>query len=291
MNPDTRTPINANAPPRRLTRVAATALMLGVVGACMIAAPDTPAATATAATLQVYAAGSQRAPLTTIAQAYTARTGTRVQLTFGSSGLLRQRIQHGAAADVFASADVAQPQTLAQGGGWHAPVVFARNQLCLLSPRTLSITSATALATLLKPGVSIGTSTPHADPSGDYTWQLFHKADALHPGAYATLDAKAQKLVGGANSPKLEPPAGMNALAWLMQRHPVDVFVTYCSSASTAAHATPQLKVTTLPHELAVHATDAVTWRERSPAAADFVKALQGAAGRRALEAAGFVAP
>src|SRR5690606_17454898 len=39
------------------------------------------------------------------------------------------------------------------------------------------------------------TSTPKSDPSGDYAWQAFQRAEQVKPGAYAVLDAKALKLV------------------------------------------------------------------------------------------------
>ena len=72
------------------------------------------------------------------------------------------------------------------------------------------------LATLLRADVRVGTSTPKADPSGDYAWALFRRADKVQPGAYAQLDAKALKLTGGADSPK--PPAGRGTYAWVMDQ-------------------------------------------------------------------------
>lgn len=68
------------------------------------------------------------------------------------------------------------------------------------------MTTDNLLATLLQPGVRVGTSTPKADPSGDYAWAMFRRADAVQAGAYATLDGKALKLTGGLDSPK--SPAG-----------------------------------------------------------------------------------
>jgi ABC-type molybdate transport system substrate-binding protein len=38
--------------------------------------------------------------------------------------------------------------------------------------------------------VKLGTSTPLADPSGDYAWEVFRKADALRPGAFSKLEQK-----------------------------------------------------------------------------------------------------
>ena len=92
---------------------------------------------ADAAPVQVYAAGSLREAFTEIARDHEARTGQKVALTFGASGLLRERIEKGEPAQVFASADPDHPQRLAARGGWQAPVVFTRNALCALT-RSLS---------------------------------------------------------------------------------------------------------------------------------------------------------
>jgi hypothetical protein len=53
--------------------------------------------------VQVYAAGSLREVLTEIARDHEARTGQKTVLTFAASGLLRERIEKGEAAQVFAS--------------------------------------------------------------------------------------------------------------------------------------------------------------------------------------------
>ena len=48
--------------------------------------------------------------------------------------------------------------------------------------------------------LKLGTSTPRADPSGDYAWEVFRKADAIRPGAFATLSHKALQLTGAPSS-------------------------------------------------------------------------------------------
>jgi molybdate transport system substrate-binding protein len=54
----------------------------------------------------VFAAGSLRAVLSDIATGFTRDTGTEVRFTFGPSGLLKERIEKGEVADVFASANM-----------------------------------------------------------------------------------------------------------------------------------------------------------------------------------------
>lgn len=247
-------------------------------------------ASANDSTISLYAAGSLRPALTAIAHAYETRTGQHVALTFGASGLLRQRIQDGAAAQILASADMAQPEALARGGDWRQPVVFARSKLCLLTRKTLAITPTTVLATLLQPDVRIGTSTPGSDPSGDYTWQLFHQADKLQPGAYATLNAKAIKLVGGPMAPKV--PAGQNAVTWSFAHGKIDVFVSYCNSAHKLQRQNPALKVVALPSDLSVAAAYGMTVRNDAPAAArQFAAALLAAPAQKIFRQNGFSTP
>ena len=57
---------------------------------------------------------------------------------------------------------------------------------------------------MLEKDVKVGTSTPKADPSGDYAFEVFRKADAIKAGAQAKLEKKALQLTGSANS---MPPA------------------------------------------------------------------------------------
>jgi molybdate transport system substrate-binding protein len=207
---------------------------------------------AMAADLGLYAAGSLKAALNDVARAYQEQYGTAVAPTFAASGLLRQRIEGGEAPDVFASANMAHPQALADAG-WGGPVaLFARNRLCALAQPGLDVDTATLLDTLLDDAVRLGTSTPKADPSGDYAWQLFEKADALRPGAFATLDAKALQLTGGPESEK--PPEGRNTYAWVMEEESADLFLTYCTNAVLAQKEVPALQIVAVPEELSVGA-------------------------------------
>ncbi|MCW8176592.1 molybdate ABC transporter substrate-binding protein [Verminephrobacter aporrectodeae] len=272
---------------RATAAIAACAMLLG---AC--STPTAPGADvdADADAVQVYAAGSLRPALTEIAREHQARTGQKVALTFGASGLLRERIEKGAPAQLFASANTAHPERLAAGAGWQAPVVFARNTLCALGSEKIDATPDTLLATLLRSDVRVGTSTPRADPSGDYAWEFFRRADALRPGAYALLDAKALKLTGGADSPT--PPAGRNAYLWLMEQDRADVLLTYCTNAVAARAERPRLRVLPLPPALQVGAAYAMTLRQgAAPAAQAFALALRQPAAQAALQRLGFELP
>src|SRR4051794_19487523 len=59
--------------------------------------------------------------------------GAVVELSFAGSQLLRTQIEQGAAADVFASADVVSADALKQSGHLRSYVVFTRNALTLVT--------------------------------------------------------------------------------------------------------------------------------------------------------------
>ena len=269
-------------------------LMLGVavLSGCATQQAATPAQPAAAVgdPVQVYAAGSLRDALTEIARDHEARTGQKVVLTFAASGLLRERIEQGAHAQVFASADTKHPQRLANQGQWQAPVVFTRNTLCALAQGAVAVTSDTLLSTMLQPQVRLGISTPKADPAGDYAWALFQKAEALQPGATARLEAKALQLTGGANS--AQAPAGRNTYAWVMEQNRADVFLTYCTNAVAARAEVPSLQVVAVPEALQVGAAYGLTVRAGAPAQAQaFAQAVLQPPAQAVFRRLGFAAP
>lgn len=262
---------------------------LGLAG-CGSAVKAPMTAEASGPPVQVYAAGSLREAFTAIASEHEARTGQKIVLTFGASGLLRERIEKGEPAQVFASADTDHPRRLAEQGGWQPPVVFTRNALCALTSDKLAATPATLLATMLQPSVRVGISTPKADPAGDYAWALFGKADALQSGATARLQAKALKLTGGADSPK--PPPGRGTYAWVMDQSQADVFLTYCTNAVSAQKEVPRLRIVEIPPELQVGAAYGVTVRIGAPQTADaFLRALLAPPAQAVFNRFGFRQP
>lgn len=244
---------------------------------------------ASAGSLQLYAAGSLKQALGDVAAAYERTYQIKVATQFGPSGLLRKSIEGGERPDVFASADMTHPEKLA-AGGWGGPVVlFVRNQLCALAQPNLSVTGENFLTTLLDPKVNVGTSTPKADPSGDYAWELFQKADAMKKGSFAALSGKALQLTGGPNSPK--PPEGRNAYGWVMSERKADVFLTYCTNAVLAQKEVQALKILRIPDELAVGADYGLLVREDAPSEAwRLAMYVLSPAGQKILRQYGFEA-
>jgi molybdate transport system substrate-binding protein len=244
-----------------------------------------------AAPLRVYAAGSLREALTEVARAYESRTGVKTQLTFGASGLLRERIEKGEPAQVFASADTQHPQRLysAMGSAWAQPTLFVRNQLCALAVPQLNADSGKLLDLMLDPAIKLGTSTPKADPSGDYAWEVFRKAEALKPGAYTALDAKALKLTGSAEAP--QPPPGRSTYEWLITEGRADLFLTYCTNAVAVRKEVPRMNVVQMPPALQLSAAYGLIARSGDAAAGQFAAYLLTPEAQEVFRRFGFGAP
>lgn len=214
-------------------------------------------------TLTLYAAGSLKAALGDVAASYEKTYQTRITKKFGPSGLLTKAIEGGETPDLFASANMEHPRKLA-AGGWGGPVVlFARNQLCALAQPGVDATMHTLLNTLLDPKIRVGTSTPKADPSGDYAWELFRKADMIWKGSFATLSGKALQLTGGPDSEK--PPEGRSPYGWIMGEKRADIFLTYCTNAVMAQEEVKGLRIIGIPEELSVGADYGLLVRKGAP--------------------------
>ena len=101
-------------------------LVLGAI----VALAMTPAM---AEEVTLFAAGSLKAALSEVAKDYSTAYGVPVDTSFGPSGLVRERIEAGEAAHVFASANMRHPRTLESAGKGGPVALFARNRLCGLA--------------------------------------------------------------------------------------------------------------------------------------------------------------
>jgi len=246
---------------------------------------------ARAQSVDLVAAGSLTLALSEVAQAFTATTGIKVTQTYSPSGTLRQEIEAGLRPDVFASADTASPQTLAQEGLAGPLQVFASNQIVAVfrSGFGQTVSPANLLSVLLDASTRIGTSTPVADPLGDYTQQIFQKADAIVPGAAATLEAKRDELVANPNAPSV--PAGANSTVYFLDTtQVVDVFISYVTSAVQARAIDPTLQIVYLPRELSVPAPYGLTvLNDASSDGQQFAQYILSPPGQQILASYGFL--
>ena len=236
--------------------------------------------------LHIFAAGSLTSAFSDMVKAFGAPEGDVAPPVFGPSGLLRSKIEHGERADVFASADMEQPRILAREHGGLPVVMFTRNRLCALGRTALGLTADNLLERLLDPKVRLATSTPGADPAGDYAWAVFARAEAIHPGAQATLQAKAMKLVGGPNTPPMVPGHGAVEGIFLADR--ADVMLGYCSGSGPVMHAVPGLVSVPLPASLSVGPAYGLIVLSDNPLAARFALFVMSEQGQAILRQHGF---
>ncbi|SRR5579883_39935 len=247
-------------------------------------------AAANAEEVRLYAAGSLRGALTDIAGTFESETGNHVEAKFGPSGVLKDEIANGAAADVFASANMEHPTALSDAHRSGPVYLFARNQLCALARAGLVADGSTLLERLLDPSVKLGTSTPKSDPSGDYAWEVFRRAEAIKPGAQAALERKALKLTGSPDS--AAPPPGRAVYGWHIAEGRADIFLAYCTAAGEAKKQYPDLEIVELPKELAVGADYGLTVITGAPpAAVQFARFILSERGQKILQSFGFRPP
>jgi molybdate transport system substrate-binding protein len=246
------------------------------------------ASSASATDIRVMAAGSLKDAFTAIFADYGKHTGASFAPAWGPSGLLRDRLQKGEAFDVFASAALPHAQTLTDAEISGPSVLFTRNALCVVTTAANAVNTGNLIETLLKPDTKIGTSTPVSDPSGDYTWEIFHRIDAQRPGAFKTLSDKAQQLIGGPTSaPSVN---GRSPLLVALDDARIDLFVYYCSGAREIVKASSAYKSVELPGELSVGPEYGLTVsRKAQPGAADFAMYLLSPQGQASLKAFGFI--
>ena len=241
-------------------------------------------------TVLLHAAGSLRGALTEVGKAFEASGGGTVQAKYGPSGLLKDEIAGGARAEVFASANMEHPQALASAKKSGPVVLFARNRLCALVRPGLVVDSAGLLDRMLDPAVKLGTSTPKADPSGDYAFEVFARADKIKLGAKSALERKALQLSGGPAS--AAPPQGRSVYEWHVAEGRADIFLAYCTATRAAKQENPALQNVALPDALAVGADYGLTVvANASPAAYRLAMFILSSDGQRILAKHGFAAP
>ena len=227
-------------------------LAIAVLAALTAGAP----AASAAEPIRVYAAGSLVAPLDQAIAASGVAIDPATGPVYSPAGLLRQRIQNGEQADLYLSADVRGPRTLAAANPGAMVVPFARNRLCLYSKAPLGVSDDGLLGRLIDPAFRLATSTPGADPGGDYSIAIFSKADRLQAGSGKLLTDKALRLLGSPNA--MVPVAGKSPAASIFVADRADALLYYCSSYAEIAREVPGLAVRNLPPALDVTAVYAL---------------------------------
>ena len=256
------------------TAVTSIALLTAVVGHAETASGE----------LRVFGAGSLKAALSAVMADYTqSAPQVKIAAQWGPAGALREKLETGTAFDLYASAALGHAVTLERKGISGPAVVFARNTLCAVTPSGFALNTDNFAKKLLEPETRIATSTPKADPGGDYTWQMFERIDAVQPGAFKTLSTKAQQLYGSGVG---TAPA---RLTDFLDSGRADLLMVYCTSARAMTAGSPAYRVVTLPAELQVGADYALTVaRKAHPQASNLALYILSPAGQQRLAEFGF---
>jgi molybdate transport system substrate-binding protein len=232
--------------------------------------------------LQVYAAASLKAVLAQATKAYGAiHPDLKITVSTDSSTALLTKIQQGAPADVFLSADTKNPQALVDGGQASGGVVkFAGNLLTVIVP-TVNPAGIATPADLAKSGVKV-IACADGVPIQKYTAQWLDKVKAL-PAYGADFGTKVL-----ANVASKEDNVG--AIVTKVALGEGDAGIVYVTDAKTS----DKVKTIDIPAAENVPATyggvvvKASTNQEMASA---FLNWLAGADGQKILATFGFLPP
>jgi molybdate transport system substrate-binding protein len=148
-----------------------------------------------AQTLRVAAAADLQFAMNDLAGQFEKKTGTKVAVSYGSSGNFRAQIQNGAPFDLFFSADMSYPQQLVTEGlaETKSLIVYAQGHLVLWAPAGASLHLETSgLEALKDPRVQkVAIANPEYAPYGRAALAALQKA-----GLYEQIKSK---LVFGEN--------------------------------------------------------------------------------------------
>jgi molybdate transport system substrate-binding protein len=220
--------------------------------------------------LLVFSAASLTESLQDIGRDFEAKTGQKVDFSFGASNDLERQVEAGAPADVFFSADTAKMDALERKGLVRKSDrrEFLSNALVIVVPKasTAAITSARDLVALPR----IALADPAAVPAGIYAkkWLTAEGVwDVLEPKVVPTLDERAAlaAVAGG------DIPAG----------------IVYRTDAATSKDVRVAFTVTNGPPIM--YSVAPLTGSKQPRAAAAFVAFVDSREGRAVFESHGFI--
>jgi molybdate transport system substrate-binding protein len=206
------------------------------------------------------------------------RQGLRIELNLAGTQVLRTQIEQGAAADVYAFADLDDAQALNARGLVRAPRVFARNVLCVVTPA--GSTRVSALADLARPGVKVVMAAP-AVPAGRYAGEVLERLEKV--GGLAT-DYRARVLAN-----VVSQEANVRQVLAKVALGEADAGFVYVTDAA-GNDRVAALPIPDAANVVALYGIGLVR-ADASPEARAFVEAVLGPLGRRILKARGFRLP
>ena len=253
-------------------------------------------ASAEGSVITVFAAASLGEAFNTIAREYRLRhPGSEVVLNFDGSQRLRTQLEHGARADVFASADWHQMEAVeALGLTANSPVNFASNRLTIMGyvgsggnldgeisgSQTPSMSEFRGnLETLAKPGTKIVLGQQEV-PIGRYAEQLLNNIeDTPHLG---------QQLAHGLRANVVSHEASVRGIVQKVNLGEADAGVVYSSDARLSS---ADIRVLELPDSINVIAHYPIAALTATRGASNFVDFVLSEQGQQVLRSYQFGPP
>ncbi|HET6750165.1 MAG TPA: molybdate ABC transporter substrate-binding protein [Actinomycetes bacterium] len=249
----------------RLAAVLAAASL--VLAGCGGDEPSGGGTAASPAELKVFAAASLTAAFTEIGERFTAAGGTKVTFNFAGSQALATQIQQAAPADVFASADTANMDKLADLVG--TPQSFAGNQLQIVVEKG-NPKGVQGLMDLANPDLKVVLAAPDV-PAGRYAAESLAKADV-------TVEPVSQE-------------DNVKAVVTKVSLGEADAGIVYVTDVTAGGD---KVEGVDIPEELNVLATYPIATVKASRAqdqAQAFMDQVLSAEGQQVLKANGFLPP
>jgi molybdate transport system substrate-binding protein len=194
----------------------------------------------------------------------------RATYSFAGSNTLAAQIRLGAPADVFASANMALPNGVYKERRCSKPVVFTRNSLVLIVPRS-NPEHIRSVYDLRKRGVKLVIAAPGV-PAGAYTLQVLKRLK---------LTSVLSHVVSRENDVR-------DVLAKVALDE-TDAGFVYATDARTAPRKVRALKLPARGQPTIRYGVCVVAGTPHKPAAQAFVRRLLGKAGQRVLVSYGFL--
>ena len=294
--------------PRSDPRSIAIALSLAIVIAMLLACQtpafnsdnpdDGKASDRTNLEITVFAAASLSEAFNDLAESYEQEHPDHsVRLNFDGSQRLRTQLEHGAQADIFASADWVQINELAKGGmlvgkavsfSSNQPVILVSNDFVKVIEAGQAIQESSTylnfrsiLGLLGRPGVRI-VAASHEVPAGRYSQAILDNLEAsAEYGPRLARDFAANIVSRETN---------VRSVAQKVALGEADAGLTYRTD-SRPLYVSQRVKVVTIPNSINVSADYPVAALAETEPAATFIKYLLSAKGQKTLQEHGFGPP
>ena len=257
------------APSRARCTISALAISIAFAGASC-------GASATEERLVVFAAASLRDVFGELGRELERRRpGLEVTFDFAGTQALRARLEHGAPADVFASADPRHMDALAREGRVGPPVLFARNALVIVVPARSHVRAIGDLPSAER--IVLGA---REVPIGRYSEQVLDRASA-------TLGADFRQRV---EARVVSRELNVRQVLARVSLGEADAGIVYRTDVGSA----PDVRVIEIPDGMSVIADypiAVVTGAIHPALAREWIELVLSPEGQQALARAGFLAP